>query len=132
MLWIKKLASGSFLVLSTHILHFHKKTLHVLDISRFTTGEIGPQSRLYMGLSKLDSKGFHSTANGLSPNETISILEQHHRTTLSSRYQGPRGANLTRNETFDRGPEHFLLKSLLAALLLEFVVLAHYFSKHPE
>ena len=27
MLWIKNLASGSFLVLSTHILHFHKKTL---------------------------------------------------------------------------------------------------------
>ena len=27
MLWITHLASGSFLVLSTHILHFHKKTL---------------------------------------------------------------------------------------------------------
>ncbi len=27
MLWIKNLASGSFLVLSTHILHFHKKNL---------------------------------------------------------------------------------------------------------
>ena len=27
MLWITNLASGSFLVLSTHILHFHKKTL---------------------------------------------------------------------------------------------------------
>ena len=27
MLWIKNLASGSFLVLGTHILHFHKKTL---------------------------------------------------------------------------------------------------------
>ncbi len=47
MLWIKKLVSGSFLVLSTYILHFHKKNLAVLDISRFTTGEIGPQSRLY-------------------------------------------------------------------------------------
>ena len=36
MLWIKKLASGSFLVLSTHILYFHTKNLAVLDISRFT------------------------------------------------------------------------------------------------
>ena len=44
MLWIKTLTSGSFLVLGTHILHF----LAVLDISRFTTGDIGPQSRLYV------------------------------------------------------------------------------------
>ena len=32
----KKLASGSFLVLSTQKLHFHKKKLAVLDISMFT------------------------------------------------------------------------------------------------
>ena len=36
MVWIKNLASGSFLVPSNHILHFHKKNLAVLDISRFT------------------------------------------------------------------------------------------------
>ena len=46
MLWINNLASGSLLVLGTHILHFHKKNLAVLDMSRFTSGEIGPQSRL--------------------------------------------------------------------------------------
>ena len=42
----KKNSIGSFIVLSNHILHFHKK-LAVLKISWVTTGEIGPQSRLY-------------------------------------------------------------------------------------
>ncbi len=76
----------------------------------------------YMGQSKLDSKGFRSTANGLSPNETISILGLDHRqASITGLCRSViRSRALTRNETFDRGPEHFLLKSLLAALLLEF------------
>lgn len=76
----------------------------------------------YMGHSKLDSKGFRSTANGLSPNETISILGLDHRqASITGLCRSViRSRALTRNETFDRGPEHFLLKSLLAALLLEF------------
>ena len=32
----KKIASGSFLVLSTHILHFHQKKLALLAITMFT------------------------------------------------------------------------------------------------
>ena len=84
MLWIKKLASSSFLVLSTHILHFNKKNLSVLDISRFTTGEIGPESRLYPPLVLTNDICFVDIFNAYFSHSVLGLSSKYHKSETKS------------------------------------------------
>ena len=57
MLWIKKISIRQFPSPAHPYIAFPQKNLAVLDISRFTTGEIGPQSRLYVCILMLNVNG---------------------------------------------------------------------------
>ena len=62
-LWNSRSALSKWrLIVDTHILHFDTQKLAILDISRFTTGEMGPKSRLHQAFLYREghTAGMHS------------------------------------------------------------------------